>query len=221
MRVLVIEDHPHLRRLIAELLAEADYAVDIAGDGEDGLHKALAWNYDAIVLDLMLPQRDGWNLMQELRKTKTTPVLILSARDAVSDRVHGLDLGADDYLVKPFEPTELLARLRALIRRATGQAVNELEVGPVRIDLRARHVFLSGTLVTLTAAEYVLLEYLALHRGRVVSRTELYDHLFDESDDSVSNVLEVRISNLRRKLGHDVIETRRGLGYVIPNEPQT
>jgi two-component system OmpR family response regulator len=216
MRVLVIEDEPDLRRLVAEVLIEADYAVDISPDGEDGLRKALDNNYDAIVLDMMLPKRDGWSLMQALRKEKATPVLILSARDAVSDRVLGLDLGADDYVIKPFERTELLARLRALIRRSAGQAVARLDVGDIAIDLRARQVALAGESVALTSREYSLLEYLALHRGRVISRTELYEHLFDETDDTLSNLLDVHVSNLRKKLGHEVIETRRGQGYVIP-----
>lgn len=216
MRVLVVEDDPDLRRLVAEVLVEADYAVDIAADGDDGLSKARAWAYDAIVLDLMLPKRDGWNLLRELRKMKATPVLILSAKDQVADRVHGLDLGADDYLTKPFERTELLARLRALIRRSAGQTSTELLIGDLQIDFRSRSVTVSDLPVELTAREYSLLEYLAMHRGRVISRTELYDHLFDETDDSFSNLLDVHVSNLRKKLGRDTIETRRGQGYVIP-----
>lgn len=216
MRILVIEDEPDLRRLLAEMLAEADYAVDVAADGKDGLHKARSYAYDAIVLDLMLPKLSGWDLMQTLRREKTVPVLILSARDTLDDRVHGLDLGADDYLIKPFERTELLARLRALIRRAAGQAVSKLELGDLTLDLRARTATLRDKPIALTAREYALLEYLALHRGRVVSRTELYDHLFDETDDTLSNLLDVHVSNVRKKLGRELIETRRGQGYVIP-----
>jgi len=216
MRVLVVEDEPDLRRLVAEVLVEAEYAVDIAADGEQGLQKALDSPYDAIVLDLMLPKLDGWKVMQALRKVKSTPVLILSARDAVGDRVHGLDLGADDYLVKPFERTELLARLRALIRRAAGQSLSQLFVGDLQIDLRSKQVALAGETVALTSREYALLEYLALHCGRVISRTELYDHLFDEGDNTLSNLLDVHVSNLRKKLGPELIETRRGQGYVIP-----
>lgn len=216
MRVLVIEDDPDLRRLVAEVLLEADYAVDIAPDGEEGLIKARAWTYDAVVLDLMLPKRDGWSFITALRRDKSTPVLVLSARDAVADRVLGLDLGADDYLAKPFERTELLARLRALIRRAAGQTSAEIIIGDVRLDLRGRQATLLDEPLDLTAREYALLEYLAMHRGRVISRTELYDHLFDETDDSLSNLLDVHVSNLRKKLGRDAIETRRGQGYVIP-----
>lgn len=216
MRVLIVEDEPDLRRLMAEVLCEADYAVDIAADGQDGLVKAKSWDYDAIVLDLMLPKLDGWKLLAQLRQDKSTPVLIVSARDSVRDRVEGLDLGADDYLIKPFERDELLARLRALIRRAAGQSVTQLQIGEIAIDLRSHQVSVAGEVVTLTSREYVLLEYLALHRGRVVSRTELFDHLFDEHENSLSNLLDVHVSNLRRKLGRDVVETRRGLGYVIP-----
>jgi two-component system OmpR family response regulator len=216
MRVLVIEDDPDLRRLVAEVLLEADYAVDIAPDGEEGLIKARAWTYDAVVLDLMLPKRDGWSFIAELRRDKSTPVLVLSARDAVADRVLGLDLGADDYLAKPFERTELLARLRALIRRSAGHTSADIIIGDVRLDLRGRQATLLDEPLDLTAREYALLEYLAMHRGRVISRTELYDHLFDETDDSLSNLLDVHVSNLRKKLGRDAIETRRGQGYVIP-----
>lgn len=217
MRLLVVEDDPDLRRLVAEVLLEAEYAVDIAADGEEGLLKAQAWQYDAIVLDLMLPKRDGWSFIDNLRRTKRTPVLILSARDGVTDRVHGLDLGADDYLTKPFERLELIARVRALIRRAAGQASGELSIGDITLDPRSRVAVRGEEVLDLTAREFSLLEYLAMHRGRVVSRTELYDHLFDESDDSLSNLLDVHVSNLRKKLGRDVIHTRRGQGYVIPD----
>ena len=216
MRVLVVEDEPDLRRLIAAMLEEAGYAVDTAADGEDGLEKACAWAYDAIVLDVMVPGIDGWDVLEELRLKRRTPVLILSARDGISDRVLGLDLGADDYLIKPFERVELLARLRALIRRSAGQASSLIEMGRMVLDLRDRTAAVDGEQISLTSREYALLEYLALHRGRVVSRTELYDHLFDESDNSLSNLLDVHVSNLRRKLRIDLVETRRGQGYVIP-----
>ena len=215
MRILVIEDEFDLRRLLTEILQEEGYAVDAAADGEDGLSKAQMWTYDAIVLDLMLPKMDGWDVLENLRKTHQTPVLILSARDALSDRVLGLDIGADDYLVKPFERLELLARLRALIRRAAGQTQSTIELGEFTIDLRDRCVRQGDQTINLTAREYSLLEYLAVHRGKVVSRTELYDHLFDETDNSLSNLLDVHVSNLRKKLGAELIETRRGQGYVI------
>jgi two-component system, OmpR family, response regulator len=216
MRVLVIEDQTDLRRLLTEMLSEEGYAVDAAADGEVGLAKARQSGYDAVVLDLMIPKIDGWDLLEELRTTHQTPVLILSARDAVSDRVLGLDLGADDYLVKPFERTELLARLRSLIRRAAGRSTSLIAQGELELDLRAKTALRNGETVNLTAREFCLLEYLMLHRGRVVSRTELYEHLFDENEDSCSNLLDVYISTLRKKLGAELIETRRGHGYVIP-----
>jgi two-component system OmpR family response regulator len=215
MRVLVIEDEPELLRVLAQALREEGYAVDEAADGTDGLYKATSWDYDAVVLDLMLPGLDGWQVLATLRRQRRTPVLILTARDAVDDRVRGLDAGADDYLVKPFALAEMLARLRALIRRAAGQADPVLAVGDVAIDTRARTVTRGGAPVALTAREYALLELLALHRGRLVSRTQIYEHLFDENEDSLSNLVEVHVSNLRKKLGRDFITTRRGQGYVI------
>jgi two-component system, OmpR family, response regulator len=163
----------------------------------------------------MLPGIDGWELLRRLRKTKKTPVLMLTARDTVRDRVRGLDTGADDYQVKPFDVAELLARLRALIRRSAAQARSCLELGDVVIDTAARTVTRQGEPVTLTAREYVLVEFLALHRGEVVTRTMLYDHLFDENDCTLSNLLDVHVSNIRKKLGHDFITTRRGHGYSI------
>jgi two-component system OmpR family response regulator len=216
MRILVIEDEPDLRRLLMEMLEDAGYAVDVSADGQDGLYKARLSAYDAIVLDLMLPKLDGWDLLEDFRSTHNTPVLILSARDALSDRVLGLDLGADDYLAKPFERIELLARLRALIRRAAGQRQTSVAIGTLVVDLRSRCVMQNDEPIDLTAREYSLVEYLAIHRGRVVGRTELYDHLFDENESSLSNLLDVHVSNLRKKLGSELIETRRGQGYVIP-----
>ncbi len=215
MRLLVVEDEPDLLNGLARALRKAGYAVDLAPDGEEGLYKAQQTDYEAVVLDVMLPRLDGWELLARLRKTKTTPVLMLTARDATKDRVRGLDTGADDYLVKPFDVAELLARLRALIRRAAGQARPHLELGEVLIDARARTVTRAGQPVLLTAREYAILEYLALHRGEVVTRTALYEHLFDESDDTLSNLLDVHVFNLRKKLGHDFITTRRGQGYCI------
>lgn len=216
MRLLVIEDQADLRGLLFAMLEDEGYAVDVAADGMDGLAKAQIWAYDAIVLDLMLPKLDGWKLLDRLRETHRTPVLILSARDSLDDRVHGLDLGADDYLAKPFERQELMARLRALIRRTAGQSTSKTTVGDLTIDLRSRQVYRGEELIPLTAREYGLLEYLVLHRGKVVSRMELYDHLFDELEDPASNLLDVYISYLRKKLGSELIETRRGQGYVIP-----
>ena len=215
MRVLVIEDEPDLCRVVAQALREAGYAVDQALDGEEGLYKATSWEYDALVLDLMLPRLNGWELLKRLRRTHKTPVLVLTARDAVADRVRGLDSGADDYLVKPFDLVELQARLRALIRRAAGNAVAALEVGDVVIDTAAKVVTQAGQPIALTAREYALVELLALHRGQLITRSMIYEHLFDEDDDSLSNLVDVHVSNVRKKLGKDFITTRRGQGYLI------
>ena len=215
MRILIVEDEPDLLHGLAKALREEGYAVDTAADGDDGLYKAETWSYDAIVLDVMLPKLDGWQLLARLRKSKKTPVLMLTARDGSRDRVRGLDIGADDYVVKPFDLAELLARLRALIRRTTNQTSSVLEIGAVRIDTASRKVALAGSSVELTAREYGLVEFLALHRGEVVTRTTLYEHLFDEDDSTLSNLLDVHVSNVRKKLGHDFIVTRRGHGYSI------
>lgn len=215
MRLLVIEDEPDLLNGLARALRRAGYSVDTAPDGDEGLFKAQSVNYDVVVLDVMLPKLDGWQVLAKLRETRHTPVLMLTARDATADRVRGFDTGADDYLVKPFDTDELLARLRALIRRSTGQSRPVIEVGDVSIDSAARSVSVAGARVTLTAREYSVLEYLVLHRGEVVTRTDLYEHLFDESDDTMSNLIDVHVSNLRRKLGRDIIVTRRGHGYCV------
>jgi two-component system OmpR family response regulator len=215
MRILVIEDDPPLLRSLAATLREENYAVDTAEDGEDGLYKAREGEYDAIVLDVMLPLLNGWEVLTQLRPARKTPVLMLTARDTVPDRIKGLDAGADDYLTKPFDIDELLARLRALIRRAAGQTHPVLEISGLKLDTAARTVRNAAGEIPLTAREYALLEYLALHRGEVVSRTALYEHLFDEEDSTLSNLLDVHVSNLRKKLGADVITTRRGHGYSI------
>lgn len=215
MRILVIEDEADLLASLAKALREEGYAVDTAADGEDGFFKAESYDYDALVLDVMLPKLDGWEILKGLRKIKKTPVLMLTARDTSRDRVRGLDTGADDYVVKPFDLDELLARLRALIRRAAGQTRNVIEIGELVIDTAARRVTRAGQSVALTAREYALVEFLALHRGEVVTRTTLYEHLFDEDDSTLSNLLDVHVSNLRKKLGAESIATRRGHGYSI------
>jgi len=215
MRILLVEDEPDLLRSLAQALREEGYAVDTANDGEDGLFNAESYDYDAIVLDVMLPKLDGWEILSRLRKTKKTPVLMLTARDQTRDRVRGLDTGADDYMVKPFDLPELFARLRALIRRSVNKTTNVIEIGDVKIDTAARNVLLKEKLVELTAREYALVAFLALHRGEVVTRTQLYEHLFDENESSLSNLLDVHVSNIRKKLGHDFITTRRGHGYSI------
>jgi two-component system OmpR family response regulator len=215
MRILIVEDEPDLQTALARALRDEGYAVDTAANGSDGLFNAENVDYDAIVLDVMLPQLDGWEVLARLRKKKKTPVLMLTARDQSRDRVRGLDTGADDYVVKPFDLPELLARLRALIRRTTNQTTNHIEIGAVVIDTAARLVTLKKQAVELTAREYSLVEFLALHRGAVVTRTQLYEHLFDENDSSMSNLLDVYVSTVRKKLGAEFITTRRGHGYCI------
>jgi two-component system OmpR family response regulator len=215
MRLLVVEDEPHLLSCLTEALREDGYAVDEASDGEDGLAKAMMWDYNAIVLDVMMPVMDGFQVVERLRLHKKTPILMLTARHGTKDRVRGLDGGADDYLAKPYELPELLARIRALIRRSTGQAKAVVIIGVVTVDTVGHTVTKGGEPVALTAREIALIEYLALHRGRVVTRERLYEQLFDENESSLSNLLDVYVSNVRRKLGHDLIVTRRGLGYSI------
>jgi two-component system, OmpR family, response regulator len=215
MRVLIVEDEPELRRVTARSLREDGYAVDEAADGEEGLYKAKTWQYDAVILDIMLPKMHGWDVLTRFRKTHKTPVLVLTARDSIDDRVRGLDGGADDYLVKPFDLSELLARLRSLIRRSAGQAASVMEFGDIAIDSKAKRVTNKGEDTGLTAREYAIVEMLALRRGQVVSRTEIYEHIFDENDESVSNLLDVHVAHIRNKLGKDFIQTRRGMGYVI------
>ncbi len=215
MRLLVVEDEPDLLAGLARALRKQGYAVDTAPDGEEGLYKAKSTDYDAIVLDVMLPRLDGWELLARLRETKATPVLMLTARDRSADRVRGLDTGADDYLVKPFDLPELLARLRALIRRSARQSRATLDLGDVHIDTAARTRHPRGRPVTLTAREYVVLEYLALHRGEVVTRTALYEHLFDENDSRSPTSWTFTSSIFARSSGQEFILTRRGHGYCI------
>ena len=215
MRVLVVEDEPDLLFAVAQAIREEGYAVDTAEDGDEGLFKALGGQYDVIVLDLMLPKKDGWSVLRELRKSHATPVLVLTARDAVPDRIKGLDCGADDYLTKPFELGELLARIRALIRRSAGKSTATIEVGDVVVDTASKAVTRRGQSIPLTAREYVLVEFLAMHRGELVTRSMIYDHLYDEDDDSLSNLIDVHVSNVRKKLGKSFITTRRGQGYVL------
>lgn len=215
MRLLVVEDEPDLQNLLARALRGQGYAVDTADDGEQGLYKAHTWDYDAIVLDWMLPKLDGLSLLRELRRKKRTPVLLLTARDATDDRVSGLDCGADDYLVKPFEIKELLARLRAIIRRSSGITSNIISIGDIQVDTGSHTVSRNGEVIFLTAREYALVELLVLRRGKLVTRQVLYDHLFDENDDTLSNLIEVHVSNVRKKLGKDFIATRRGAGYIV------
>jgi len=199
MKLLIVEDEADLRGTLAQALREE--------------------GYNAIVLDVMLPGMDGWEILRRLRVRKKTPVLLLTARNSSSDRVRGLDLGSDDYVTKPFDLPELLARLRALIRRSAGEASSTLSFGSVAVDMARRVVRVAGAPVELTAREYSLVELLATRRGKVVSRTELYDHLFAEEDESFSNLLDVHVCNVRKKIGKDFIQTRRGHGYVLEENP--
>ena len=216
MRLLVVEDDRDLNRQIVAALEGAGYVVDKAFDGEDGHYLGDTEPYDAVVLDIGLPKRDGVSVLEAWRKAgRTMPVLILTARDRWSDKVEGFDAGADDYVSKPFHIEEVLARLRALLRRATGHATSELVVGPVRLDSRSGRVTVDGAPVKLTSHEYRLLAYLMHHAGRVISRGEIVEHLYDQDFDRDSNTVEVFIGRLRRKLGVDVIQTVRGLGYIM------
>ena len=216
MRLLLVEDEPDLRRALARSLAERQFVVDTAADGDEGLFHALEGAYDAVVLDVMLPRRSGWEVVAALREAgRHTPVLMLTARDEVRDRVRGLNAGADDYLPKPFALEELEARLRALIRRAEGQPAPVVDVGPIRVDLAAHRVFRDSVEVPLTARECGILELLVRRRGRVVSRTQIAEAVFDNDDDLTSNTIDVHVGALRRKLGDALIQTRRGLGYLI------
>ncbi|QXQ04835.1 response regulator transcription factor [Sphingosinicellaceae bacterium] len=216
MRVLVVEDEPNLLRQLKTALEGAGYAIDTAADGEDAHYLGATENYDAVVLDLGLPEVDGLTVLDRWRKEgRTAPVLVLTARDSWSDKVAGLDAGADDYLAKPFQTEELIARLRALIRRSTGNASSELMAGAVRLDTRSGRVTLGGEPVKLTAQEFKLLSYLMHHKGKVVSRTELIEHIYDQDFDRDSNTIEVFITRIRKKLGSDLISTTRGLGYSL------
>ena len=224
MRILVAEDHPTLAESIARGLRDEGYAVDLTHDGEEAMHYALTNQYGCIVLDIMLPGRDGWSVLRALRQRgSATPVIFLTAKDAVDDRVRGLDMGADDYVVKPFNWAELLARVRAAIRRPHGHKAATLAVADLEIDTVAKTVKRAGRAVELTAREYALLEYLAHREGQVVSRTDIWEQLYGHDDPTSSNVVDVYIGYLRNKIDRDhpvkLIHTRRGLGYVLTVNP--
>ncbi len=220
MRVLVVEDDPSLAALLRKWLGEHAYAVDVAADGERGLYQAAVAEYDVVVLDLGLPGRSGLDVCRELRaRGSRVPVLMLTARDAVADRVAGLDSGADDYLTKPFALAELLARLRALLRRGPTLAPGTITVGDLVVDTHAQRATRAGRDLGLTTKEYAVLEYLARHAGRVVGRAELSEHVWDDNHDPLSNVLEVYVARLRKKVdgagAAPLIATRRGAGYLL------
>lgn len=219
MRILVVEDDEALNRQIVTALTEAGYVVDSATDGEEGHFLGDTEPYDAVVLDIGLPQMDGISVLEAWRRDgRMTPVLLLTARDRWSDKVQGIDAGADDYVAKPFHMEEVLARIRALVRRAAGHASNEITAGPVRLDVKAGRVTVDGQAVKLTSHEFRLLAYLMMHKGKVISRTELTEHLYDQDFDRDSNTIEVFVGRLRKKLPDELIQTIRGLGYQITAE---
>lgn len=220
MRVLVVEDDRDLNRQLVAAFRDAGYAVDAAFDGEEGHFLGDTEPYDAIVLDIGLPEMDGITVLEKWRRAaRNTPVLILTARDRWSDKVSGIDAGADDYVTKPFHIEEVLARVRALIRRAAGHAASQIECGPLALDTRISRVTVDGNPVKLTSHEFRLLSYLMHHQDKVVSRTELTEHLYDQDFDRDSNTIEVFVGRLRKKLGIDCIETVRGLGYRLHAPP--
>ena len=219
MRILVVEDDTNLNRQLKDALTEGGYAVDVAFDGEEGHFLGDTEPYDAVVLDIGLPQMDGLSVLEAWRRAgKTMPVLLLTARDRWSDKVQGIDAGADDYVAKPFHMEEVLARIRALVRRAAGLASNEIVSGSLRLDVRSGKVTVDGQSVKLTSHELRLLTYLMHHKGKVISRTELTEHLYDQDFDRDSNTIEVFVGRLRKKLPEDCIQTVRGTGYQIAED---
>ncbi len=219
MRLLVVEDDPDLNRQLFDALTDAGYVVDKALDGEEGHFLGDTEPYDAVVLDLGLPIMDGVSVLEQWRRDgHKMPVLILTARDRWSDKVAGFDAGADDYVSKPFHMEEVLARIRALLRRNAGHATSEIECGPLIVDTKSARATVDGKAIKLTSLEYRLLAYLVHHKGRVVSRTELVEHLYDQDFDRDSNTIEVFVGRLRKKLGVDILRTVRGLGYCL-SEP--
>ena len=219
MRLLVVEDDPNLQKQIQEALDDAGYIVDAAKDGEEGHYLGDTEPYDAIILDLGLPKIDGLTVLEKWRNSKKRfPVLILTARDRWSEKVSGFDAGADDYLTKPFQMEELLARLRALIRRSAGHATSDIEFGPIKLETKSNRVYVDGKKLKLTSHEYKIIEYFLHHQEKVISRTELTEHIYDQDFDRDSNTIEVFIGRLRKKLGLDIIKTERGYGYRLSLE---
>ena len=226
MRLLVVEDDPKLARVIARGLREEAYAVDVLGDGRDAIAQAAINSYDAIVLDIMLPGADGLTVCRELRaRGIKTPILMLTARDAIADRIAGLDTGADDYLTKPFDFGELLARLRALLRRPEALQPAQMKIGDLEIDSLAHSVTRAGVPISLTSKEYALLELLTRHAGQVVSRADIVAHVWDDNHDPFTNAVEVYVNRLRGKIDREpwrpLIHTRRGAGYIVAEVPPT
>ena len=226
MRLLLVEDDARIARFVAKGLREQAYAVDVAGTGDDALYQAAINTYDLVILDVMIPGRDGFAVCRELRKSgQRMPILMLTARDAVEDRITGLDHGADDYLTKPFEFRELLARLRALLRRSGELRPAKITVADLVLDTAAQSASRTGRNITLTAKEYALLEFLARNAGRVVGRAEIAEHVWDETFDPFSNLIEVYVNRVRRKIDADssrpLLHTRRGAGYLLGSSADT
>jgi DNA-binding response OmpR family regulator len=224
MRLLLVEDYPPLQKSVVKGLREAGFAVDVTGDGQEALWYAQGNQYDVIVLDLMLPGLDGLSILRRLRaEGRESHVLIITAKDAVADRVAGLNAGADDYLVKPFEFEELLARVQALVRRSYQRKNPIIEIGPVRIDATTQRVKRGGEDIHLTAREYALLEYLVMRAGELVTRTDIWEHVYDFRSNATSNVVDVYVGRLRRKIDREgepsLIEAVRGRGYILRKEP--
>ncbi len=216
MKLLVCEDNQHLRKSIVDYLKDEGFVVDQAVDGDEGIYKAQNWDYDALILDIMMPGLDGYELLKRLRAVDNpVPVLMLTARTALDDRLRGLDGGADDYIVKPFEMEELVARVRSAIRRSSGIPNPVLSAGPITLNTSSKHAYLSDRQIDLTAREYTLLEILLTKQDEVISRDYLYEKLFDEYDETMSNMLDVYIYKLRQKFGKEHIVTRRGMGYQL------
>jgi len=223
LRILLVEDEPAAAQMLAQGLREHGYAVDLAADGEEGLEKIYINRYDLVILDVVLPRKDGFDVCRELRSAgNSIPVFMLTARDGVEDRIAGLNLGADDYLTKPYEYREVLARVHALLRRGPTTYYDVIEVGDLRIELKSRTVARAGRPIELTAKEYAILECLARRQGQVLTREDLSEHAWDENYDAFSNVIEVYILRLRKKIdaGNEVklLRTRRGEGYVLTSE---
>jgi DNA-binding response OmpR family regulator len=226
MRVLLVEDDPRIARFVAKGLREQSYAVDVVGSGEDALYQAAINTYDLAILDVMIPPPDGFAVCKELRKSgQRLPILMLTARDGVEDRIAGLDHGADDYLMKPFEFRELLARLRALLRRTGGLLPAKLIVADLVVDTVGQNVTRGGLAISLTTKEYALLEFLARNAGRVVGRAEIAEHVWDEKFDPFSNLIEVYMNRIRRKIdagsSKPLLSTRRGAGYMLSGGHET
>jgi heavy metal response regulator len=225
MRILLVEDEPRVARFVAKGLRERSYAIDTAGDGESAIYHTEINDYDLIILDVMLPGKDGFEVCHDLRQRNVkTPVLMLTARDAVDDRVAGLDSGADDYLIKPFEFKELLARVRALLRRAQEFRPSALQVADLTLNTANHTATRAGRRIGLTAKEYALLEYFALHQGRLLGREEIAEHVWDENFDPMSNIIDVYVRRLRKKVdegfSRPLIHTRRGAGYIFSAEEE-